>query len=256
MTTKVSVFIITFNEAAHIEEAIKSVSSMDEIILVDSGSTDDTVKIAERLGVKTVFQPWLGYAKQKSFAMNLCKNEWCFNLDGDEIVPKECLDEIIKIIESDKADAIRLPISDYFMGQELPKTVKKRSIVRLFKKNKIQYPLHRNVHENVIVDGTEVSAKNNIIHWGYNNVELLMSKQNQYSSLRALDKITGNKKSSYRKIIFIFPLMFIKSFFIRGLWRAGIRGFIYTLIECMYAFLKEAKLYEHESVKKQNKDKN
>ena len=92
--TPISVFLITLNEAATLDEVLSAVSQFDEIIVVDSGSTDDTVSIARRHGAKVIHQPWLGFARQKAFAMQFCRNNWCFNIDGDEVVPDTLVEEI------------------------------------------------------------------------------------------------------------------------------------------------------------------
>lgn len=250
--TKISVYFITFNEAKTIKAAINAVSELDEIIVVDSGSTDGTVKIAERLGAKVIHQDWLGFAKQKAFALSLCSNDWCFNLDGDEVISKNALHEIRSLIELKTSDAIRIPFEDIFMGQNMHPRSAKRSIVRVFNKSSIEYPKNRLVHENVIVNGKEIKSRQSINHYGYETVEKLMQKQNTYSSLGAEQKFSNNKKPSIAKLIFIFPIILLKAYLFRKLFLSGTRGLIQAYIEAMYAFLKEAKLYELNFV---NRDK-
>ena len=92
--TKVSVFIVTLNEAETIGATVQSVADFDEVIVVDSGSTDDTVAIARREGARVVHHEWQGFSQQKAFALGLCSNEWCLNLDGDEVVPPVLLGEL------------------------------------------------------------------------------------------------------------------------------------------------------------------
>lgn len=254
---KISVYFITFNEARTIEAAIRAVNELDEIIVVDSGSTDGTQEIAECLGARVFHQDWMGFAKQKALALSLCSNDWCFNLDGDEIVSNQALTEIRSLVQESSADAIRVPFEDIFMGLEMHPKSAKRSIVRVFDKTCVHYPKDRLVHENVIVDGREVRSNVNISHYGYETVEKLMEKQNTYSSLGAKQKFSKNQKASIVKLISIFPLILIKAFFIRKLFLSGTRGLIQAYIEAMYAFLKEAKLYELNFVNKiENKEPN
>lgn len=242
--TKISAYFITLNEAKTIEAAIEAVSELDEIIVVDSGSTDGTKEIAQRLGAKVIHQEWLGFAKQKAFALSLCSNDWCFNIDGDEVISPEALDEIRNLVEQRSADAIRVPFEDVFMGKSMHPKSAKRSIVRVFNKRSVEYPIDRLVHENVIVDGKEIRSSLNIEHYGYDTVEKLMEKQNKYSSLGAEQKFSKKKKSSLLKLISVFPLILFKTYFLRKLFLSGTRGLIQAYIEAMYAFLKEAKLYE------------
>lgn len=242
--TKISAYFITLNEADTIEAAIKAVSELDEIIVVDSGSTDGTKEIAMSLGAKVIHQDWLGFAKQKAFALSLCSNNWCFNLDGDEVISPEALKEIRMLVDKNEADAIRVPFEDIFMGQPMHAKSAKRSIVRVFNKRCVTYPEDRLVHENVTVKGKEIRSGHNIDHYGYETVEKLMDKQNKYSSLGAKQKYAKKKKSSLLKLICVFPLILFKTYFLRKLFLSGRRGFIQANVEAMYAFLKEAKLYE------------
>ncbi|NTS78907.1 glycosyltransferase family 2 protein [Catenovulum sp. SM1970] len=248
----ISVFIITQNEIAKIEDVIKSVQSLDEIVVVDSGSTDGTVEAAKALGAKVIHQDWLGFAKQKDFALQQCKNQWCFNLDGDEVVPADVLAEIVETVEAQQVDAIRVNFEDIFMGAQMHPKSHKRSIVRVYNKDKISFPLDKHVHENVKVEGTVQRIKGNIIHYGYHSVEQLMLKQNKYSSLGALEKFERGKKASVVKLALVFPLIFFKSMVFRQMWRSGWRGVVHSAIEAMYAFMKEAKLLEYQLNAKNN----
>ena len=88
MSTPISVFLITCNEQETLPAVLRSVSMFAEIIVVDSGSQDRTTAIAQEFGAKVIHQPWLGFARQKAFAMQACTHNWCFNIDGDEVVPE------------------------------------------------------------------------------------------------------------------------------------------------------------------------
>ncbi|WP_017444395.1 glycosyltransferase family 2 protein [Gayadomonas joobiniege] len=252
MTVKpISVYFITLNESATIAEAIQSVQAIaDEIIVVDSGSTDNTVEIAESLGARVIKQSWLGFSAQKSFAMKQCRNDWVFNLDGDEIVPENVNKEIMQLVASDCCDAIRVNFEDIFMQQPMHKKSHKRSIVRVFNRHKVRYPQDRLVHENVIVEGKVAQINGCIIHHGYADVGNLMAKQNKYSSLSAKEKYKKGKKASLLKLFGVFPVMFLKEYLIRKMFLSGVRGFVHAMISAMYAFLKEAKLYQAEKTKR------
>lgn len=242
--TKISVYFVTLNEAETIASAIKSVRELDEIIVVDSGSTDGTVQIAQELGATVIHQDWLGFARQKAFALSQCRNEWCFNLDGDEVVPPETLNEIRQVVENGSCDLIRIPFEDIFMGRPMHPWSRKRTIIRVFKKSHVEYPLDRIVHENVLGKGKVLRVNNTVTHYGYDSVDKLMEKQNKYASLMAQSKFEKGRRSSLLKLIFVFPFVLFKVYFLRKLFLSGRRGFIQSYIEAMYAFLKESCLYE------------
>lgn len=242
--TPISVFLITLNEAATLDDVLCAVSQFDEIIVVDSGSTDDTVDIARRHGATVIHQPWLGFARQKAFALQACRNNWCFNLDGDEVVPASVAAEIQHLVDTGQCDAIRVYFDDLFIGQSLHRAAHKRSIVRIFKRDMTHYPLDRLVHENVITDGKVAHASGLVRHYGYDDVATYMGKQNNYSSLGAQEKFQRGKHYSLLKLFTVFPLMFFKEYILRKQFLSGPSGLIHATIDAMYAFLKEAKLYE------------
>ena len=251
----ISAFLVTFNEAEHIAEVLDALKDFAEIILVDSGSTDGTQDIAKAKGAKVVHQDWLGFAKQKSFAMSLCQYDWVINVDGDEILSPDMIKHIRELHEPEANIAMRLYFEDVFWGAPMSPHSGKRSIVRVFHRSKAQYPPDRKVHENVVLTKgvSTVKVQGLVTHFGYNTTELLMQKKNKYSSLKAIEKLEKGKKPSLLKLCTIFPLTFIKSYFLQRMFLSGKRGIVHAHIEAMYAFLKEAKLFEqHQLTKKQN----
>ncbi len=244
--TPISVFIITLNEQQHLQEVLMSVQCFDEVVLVDSGSTDSTVEIAQAFGCKVVHQDWLGFAKQKAHAMSLCKNKWVFNIDGDEVLSDELAKQIQTLVDENTADAFKLYFEDLFWGQPMSASSAKRSIIRVYNKEKVSFPTNRLVHENVVLDSGSVvkDVKERVKHYGYHSTDILMSKQNSYSSLKAQEKFNKGAKPSIIKLLFIFPLMFIKEYFLRRMFLSGRRGLVTATVNAMYGFLKEAKLHE------------
>lgn len=244
--TPISVFIIALNEAKHIKEALESVQGFAEIVLVDSGSSDGTQEIARSLGAKVIHQDWLGFAKQKSFAMSTCKHEWVLNLDADEVLSEQLAFSIQEAVNVNKADAFRLRFDDLFWGESMSSLSRKRSIVRVYRKDAVAFPVDRKVHENVqLMSGMkEADLPGLVKHYGYGSTHLLMEKQNKYSLLKAQEKYEKGTSASLLKLLAIFPLTFVKSFIFRGMIFSGKRGLVHAYIEAMYAFLKEAKLFE------------
>ena len=249
----ISVFIITLNEAKYLEQVLKPLSQFDEVIVVDSGSTDGTTDIAVNAGATLIHQEWLGFAKQKQFAMEQCRNEWVLNLDGDEVVSDTFIMELQQAVSSQEFDAVRVFFEDVFWGKNMSAKSAKRSIVRCFKKSAVNYPMDRKVHENVVLPkGSRVKKlKTLVTHYGYASTHILMEKQNKYSLLKAQEKFEKGKQGSLFKLMLIYPLTFIKFYLFKKMFLSGRRGLVHAAIESQYAFLKEAKLLELETLQKQ-----
>ena len=240
---KASVYIICKNEEKHIKRVLESVKDFSEIIIVDSGSSDKTLEIATSYTNKIYHQDWMGFAKQKEYARSLCSNEWVLNLDGDEELTEELKQEIINTIEENKIDGLNIKISSPYLGKFNSEKSKFNRRIRFFRKSAGYYP-DKLVHESIVVDGKIEKAKGFIYDYGTIDLKTHLNKINEYSSLRALEKFEKNKKSSLIKLLFIFPLAFLKSFIIKRGFLNGTRGFIAAINNSFYAFLKEAKLYE------------
>lgn len=240
---KASVYIICKNEEKHIKRVLESVKDFDEIVIVDSGSTDNTLNIAKEYTNKIFNQDWLGFAKQKEYAKNLCQNEWVLNLDADEQLTEELKKEIEKVIEENKIDGLDIKISSQFLRKFNSEKSKFNRRIRFFRKSVGHYP-DKLVHESILVKGKINKANGFIYDYGTMDLKTHLSKINEYSSLRADEKFAKNKKASFSKLLFVFPLSFFKSFIIKRGFLNGMRGFIAAMNNAFYAFLKEAKLYE------------
>lgn len=239
----ISVYIVTKNEEHNIERAISSVKGLGEVVVVDSGSTDKTVEIARKCGAKVSHNDWQGMAQQKEHAKNLCANKWVLNLDADEEVSPELKSEIIDVVKRTDIAGANIPIEEYFLGYPIHRKTKKNSHVRLFKRDKGAYG-HERFHETPTVEGKVIDLKGGIRHYGETSIEVKVSKVNLYSSGKAIDKFEKGKSYSVLKLILIMPLAFIKSYVLKRNFLNGVRGFIGSMINAFYAFLKEAKLYE------------
>lgn len=240
---KASVYIICKNEEKHIKRVLESVKEFNEIIIVDSGSTDNTLEIAKNYTHTIYYQEWMGFAKQKEYARSLCTNEWVLNLDADEELTNELKNEIINTINENKIDGLNIKISSLYLGKFNSEKSKFNRRIRFFRKDLGYYP-EKLVHESIIVNGKIKKAKAFIYDYGTIDLKTHLDKINAYSSLRAQEKFEKNKKSSLLKLLFVFPLAFFKSFIIKRGFLNGTRGFIAAMNNSFYAYLKEAKLYE------------
>lgn len=251
-TLPVSVFIVTLNEEKNLPVLLKSTCFADEIIVVDSGSTDNTIEIAKSFGATVVSNPWPGYAKQKQFAMELCRNDWVLNLDADEEMTPALTLRFKEIIEEDKYSSVRCLRDNMFMGRPLSPWSKKPDNNRLFKKSLAKFDDSVLVHESATVEGREIFIHEILNHYGYGDIKVLTHKNNLYSSLKAQEKFNKGKKHSLIKLFLIFPLVFIKEYILQRKVFSGVRGFTLSMITAYYAFTKEAKLYEHYAVHKKD----
>lgn len=241
----VSVFIIAQNEEQHIARVIKSCQPFDEIIVVDSGSTDNTKQIAESLGAKVVHNDWPGYAKQKQYAMSLCKHDWVLNLDADEELTAEFIHAIKSFIQQNEYVALKCRRNDLFLGHFFPRSIRLPTNTRLFKKDYIQYYLDNLVHEGPEIKGKVKHTSAAFKHYGYADIETLSKKYEYYSTLKAQEKFNKGKKPSRLKLLLVAPLEFIRVYLIYRYCFAGLRGFIFAKLAAHYAFLKESKLYSY-----------
>lgn len=248
---KASVYIICKNEEKHIKRVLESVKDFDEIVVVDSGSSDNTLSIVKEYTNRVYHKDWLGFAKQKEYAKNLCTNDWVLNLDADEQLTNELKNEIEETINENKIDGLNIKISSQFLGKFSNEKSKFNRRIRFFRRTVGYYP-EKLVHESIVVKGNIEKAKGFIYDYGTIDLKIHISKINEYSSLRANEKFTKNKKASLLKLIFVFPLAFLKSFFIKRGFLNGTSGFIAAINNSFYAFLKEAKLYELNNRSKEN----
>lgn len=248
-----SVYMICQNEEKHIRRALEAVKDFKEIIIVDSGSTDKTLEIAKEYTDRIIYKKWEGEGIQKAFALSQCQNEWILNIDSDEEISKELKAEMVEFMKQDRYVALDIPFHEYNLGRICHRLVRKNTHIRFFKKDCARY-LNTGVHAQVdILGGLIKKANGTIHHFSDKFIHELVVKNNNYSSLRAEQKSIKNKKSSLLKLIFIFPLVFFKSYILRRSFFDGTKGFIVAVINAFYAFLKEAKLYENQM--KSTKDK-
>jgi glycosyltransferase involved in cell wall biosynthesis len=248
----ISVFIVTKNEEHNIERALKSVKMFDEIVVVDSGSDDRTVELAKKHTDLVFHHDWTGMAEQKQYAKEQCTNEWVLNIDADEEATPELVHEILELTSKTKAQGISIPIREFFLHKASHELTKKNAHVRLFKREAGHYGKER-FHETPSITGAIIETRGCINHYGDSDISFKMEKLNKYSTGKAQDKFEKGKKASIVKLLLVFPVMFLKNYLLKRNCLNGKRGFIGSIMNAFYAFLKEAKLYE--LYLKQNREK-
>lgn len=262
MTLPLSIFIITKNEADRIVNVINLVKNIaDEILVIDSGSQDDTVDLAIKNGAKVIYNEWHGYGQQKIFGESQCKNDWILNIDADEEVSPKLASEISDLFQSQKIAqniAYKVKIVNKFRFEKAPKKLAYYyNQLRLYNKKFAGFkdsPIHDSVAV-FDVNNTKIGQLQNIIyHQSFRSISHWITKINSYSSMQAQDALEKNKKVSLAKIFLTPTFAFIKAYFIRRYFIYGFDGFIYSYL---FAFSRFAKLIKiREIFKKQKYDKN
>ena len=246
---KLSVAIITYNEEANIRRTLESVRWADEIIVVDSGSTDKTVDVCREYTKNVFHQTWPGYARQKNFAIGKTSGDWVLSLDADEPIEPALAEEIKGITSSAGSfDGYRIPRKTYFLG----KWIKHGGWypdynLRLFRRGKGRFE-ERAVHEAVRVDGTTGRTRHAIEHHAYPELASYQSTINNYSSLAV--EVMGAKgvnswKSSWINILLRPALTFLYKYFFRLGFLDGKHGLVLNLYHSYYVFTKYAKAWEY-----------
>jgi glycosyltransferase involved in cell wall biosynthesis len=247
-----SVTIICKNEEENIRGCLESVKWADEIILVDSYSIDRTIEIAKEYTDKIYQQEWLGFAKQREFALSKVSKEWVFPLDADERCSPELKDEILYVIKSEKKfTGYRIPRKSFFLN----KWIKHGGWypgyqTRLFLKEKA-YVADRLVHEGYEIKGETGFLKNNILHYTVNSISDYMSRVNHYSTLQAVEK-SNKKKVKLSDILFRPVASHIQQFILKRGFLDGIYGLMVTNFDVITNMLTYMKAWElqHKSSKK------
>ncbi len=243
--------ILTLNEELNIQRAIDSVKDLaKEVIVVDSGSTDKTVEIAQNSGAKVIFNEFKDYASQRNFALPLVKTEWVLFLDADEIIPKELAEEIRLKIEDPKSefDGFLIPRKNWYLGNFL-KCWKPDFLLRLFKKDKGSWA--GKVHEKVKINGKVGKLRNPILHYPFKDLYHQYSKNLKYARFLAEEKFEKGKKATLFDIKIRPFLNFFKHYLLKGCMWEGMRGLIFSLFYFQYTIQKYTLLYElHQNKKK------
>lgn len=251
MSIKISTAIITFNEEKNIKRCIDSVDFSDEIIVVDSLSSDNTCNIARELGAKVIDQKFLGHIDQKQLAVDNCLNEWVLSLDADEEVSPELKESILKLIDSDlKKDAYSMNRVSFHLGRWIRHGgwYPDRKI-RIFNKTKAHWGGY-NPHDKVVVDGSVGHLKGDLQHYVFDDLRHNIDTNNSYSSIMATDLDKEGKKFSYLKLFFKPLGKFLETYIYKRGFLDGMAGFIIAIGAAYSMFLKFAKLWEIQKVQK------
>ncbi len=241
----VSVVIITKNEADNIRGALESVQWANDIVVVDSGSTDDTLQIARQFTDRVLSHDWEGYGAQKNYATSLAVHDWVLSLDADERLSTALTDEIRALVAREPATrGYRIPRVTRYLGRWIRTTDwYPDSQLRLYDRRVSRWS-ERPVHESVTVDGPVGRLRHEIEHRAYRNVAHHLETIDRYTTLDAERMHQTGRRASTVDLVLHPPLAFLRNYVARGGIRDGTVGLIVSILNAYYVFLKFAKLWE------------
>lgn len=240
----ISVCIISYNEESNIKDCLESVRWADEIIVVDSGSTDRTREIAESIGAKVVHHKWEGYVNQKNFALSLATKDWVFCLDSDERCTPQLADEIRQAIQNNSVDGFQMKRHTYYLHKWINHCGWYPDYkLRLAKRSKCRWD-GVDPHDKLTVDGVTSKLDGEIHHYTYKNFSHQIRVINTFSDIVRDEWIKKEKKLNIFLMFLHPPLKFIEVYFYKLGFLDGLAGFIISIASAFYVFSKHVKLWE------------
>ncbi len=240
-----SVAIIAKDEEISLAKTLLSVTWADEIILIDSGSSDDTVALSRSHGARVFFEEWQGFANQKNSAIAKCTKDWILSLDADEMVSDELRDQIQQLLSAPpNCDAFYVNRRNYFLGRWMKHGgfYPDRKL-RLFKRGAARFE-QRSVHETIEYHGATMELDGDLIHDAYPSLDMYLEHMNRYSSLAAGQVKKRGSKPRLVSDVLLRPLAtFAYNFILRAGFLDGREGFLLNLYHAVYVSWKYAKAW-------------
>lgn len=243
--TPVSAVIITRNESRNIRRTLSRLYWCDEIVILDSYSTDDTVEICREFGCRIFFRAFDGYGTQKRHAVALAKNDWILCIDADEVLSEELIGEILGEMKGNPhCDAYSLPMNLVFLGREFRYGKEsQRYFLRLFNRNTGNFNADT-LHEKIEIAGTVGKMNHRILHYSYHSLQQWLEKCNRYTTMGAEGAAKRGKRKSLLTIIACLPFHFTRYFFLERNILNGAQGFYWSVLCTISHFVKYVKTRE------------
>jgi len=248
MEHAISCYIRTLNEEERIAEVIAAASRVaDDIVVVDSGSTDRTREIAESYGARVIDQPWLGNGAQKRVGEDACRHDWLLDIDADEVLTDDLVAEINALFTRGEVapEAFELPL--VFVpphGKPWYGFARTRR-VKLYDRRAVRIPDHPAWDQPDLPDGlTPGRLSAPILHYSFRSIEHMVMKMNRVSTARLNGKRLLSRPVVIGRMVFGFPVYFFKNYFLRGMVRGGAYGFSIAAVLAFGRWLRDVKMYE------------
>jgi glycosyltransferase involved in cell wall biosynthesis len=244
----ITAYVLTFNEARQLRAVLESVKWADEIIVVDSFSTDDTVEIAREFGARIIREKFCGFGKLRNLALDAAQHDWIFSLDADERCTPELAGEIRRELAGGPAyHAYFVPRKSHFLGKWMRHSgwYPDYRQPQFFNRKKMRYAEDL-VHETYKLNGRIGYLREHAMQFPWPTLEIATGKLQRYSTLMAERYHAAGKRASLAKLLGSPVGMFLKVFVVQSGWRDGRHGFILARLYAYYTFLKYAKLWERQ----------
>lgn len=244
---KLSVVIITLNEESRLPRTLDAVAWCDEIVVVDSGSTDRTVEICARYpNCRVIEQPFQGYGPQKRIAVAAADHDWVLNLDADEVPDAELQSSLRAVMAKDLSGiaGFNLCRSLVFMERQFAHGRESRERhLRLFDRRRGNFNEAR-IHERVAIDGATSELPGRLLHYSYRDLDDYFRKFNRYTSLSAARMYEAGRVVSIPGIVCRGPWTFIQYYLVYGNWLNGFPGLVWSMLGALYKTIRFLKLRE------------
>lgn len=239
-----SAVLITLNAASQLDACLQSLAFCDEIVVVDSGSTDGTLELAQQHGARVIRTEWRGFGPQKQFAVEQAANDWVLCVDADERVSDELRLSIETALQVPAASAFCFPRCNHFLGRYLRHGEGYPDLsLRLFNRRDASWS-NDPVHEKVVAHGAVVQLRGDLMHDSAESLDSYLAKQNRYTTLAAQTALAAGRRGSAAQMLLSPLLRFVKFYFIRRGFLDGLPGLVHILIGCGNSFVKYAKMLQ------------
>jgi glycosyltransferase involved in cell wall biosynthesis len=241
---RLSAVLITRNAARVLEPCLDSIAFADEIVIVDSGSTDATLEIAARKGARVVSKEWLGFGRQKQFAVEQARNDWVLCVDADERVSPALARSIQGALTAPAAPVYRMPRRNRFLGRWLAHGEGYPDwSPRLFNRLNARWSDDL-VHEKVLFSVTPGTLGGDLMHDSFDDLAAYLERQNRYTTLAARQAFEQGRGASVLHLVLSPAVRFVKFYLVRLGFLDGLPGLVHISIGCMNSYLKYVKLIE------------
>jgi glycosyltransferase involved in cell wall biosynthesis len=242
---KISVYMITYNNERTVEKAVKSVIWADEIVVVDSFSTDKTVEICRRFTDKVFQRKWPGFRDQYQYAADVTTHPWVMFVDADEEISPELAEEIRKELNSreEEQEGFFVYRQTYYLGRWIRYGGWYSDYeIRLYRRDRGKW--EGGLHARVVVDGKVKTLKHQYLHYPYRDISDQIQRADRYSGIAAEDMLQEGERFSLLRLLFHPAFRFVKEYFFKSGFRDGMPGLVIITATMFYVFMKYAKLWE------------
>jgi hypothetical protein len=241
----ISAIIAARNEAHNIGRCLDSLRWVDEVVVVDSGSTDETKAIAHRHNCRVIESEWLGYGRTKRLAVDSATHDWILSIDADEVVSDPLRERILEILtEGPGHSGYRIPFTNFYLGREIRISALRREYhLRFFDRRKGNYT-DRKLHETVRLEGSRAELTEPILHYSYPTIASHLLKMNRYSELGARELYDAGKRATLLGATFRGVHRFLRMYLFNLGFLDGKEGLVFVAISAFGVYMKYAKLWE------------